>query len=225
MGKHGNKDHNKILTKMLGLERWNRLSRIDKIINATLAGIIVIAVVEGIIAFVPHHLEDNTKQEAVSSTIVHSKKTKDKSTDRNEKSAKKSDIVISKNADSNRRPNEGKTLYFDTIDTAIAAIDEHKASCPYKLQYCYNGVVYAGTYKCNCGLKIVWNDLAVKKGFEEGHSNDPRVKKYIGETDDNNSENDDSAGSSSESATDDSEKTSVNINVKDNSESQDEDDY
>ncbi|QDR73649.1 hypothetical protein FOD75_11180 (plasmid) [Limosilactobacillus reuteri] len=70
MGKHGNKKHNTTLTNMFGLKRWNQLSKADKIMNSTLAIMLSIVLVGCLIAFVPHHLKNNTEQEAVTNSKV-----------------------------------------------------------------------------------------------------------------------------------------------------------
>lgn len=63
-------------------------------------------------------------------------------------------------------PNAGKVLKYDSIESAEAAIQQHEATCPYETDYCYNGVVYAGTYQCKCGLRIVWWDQAAKESID-----------------------------------------------------------
>lgn len=57
-------------------------------------------------------------------------------------------------------------MKYDSIESAEAAIQQHRATCPYETDYGYNGVVYTGTYQCKCGLKIVWWDQAVKESID-----------------------------------------------------------
>lgn len=87
------------------------------------------------------------------------------------------------------RPNAGKTLYFNTVNEAEDAINQHRANCPYKGEPFYPGLVYTGTYRCKCGLKIIWWDQKLKDGFDNGHSDDPRVQSMLGQDNSSSSEN------------------------------------
>lgn len=210
MGRHANrKDSNKLLTRLT--YKWSHLSKTDKVINITMITTIGIIFVGCLIAFVPGHFNRSRSQIAISSATTSSKKKNVQSSHRSnnkekEGSIAESDVVIAKNADSDKKPNAGKVLYFNTTDEANAAIKAHEASCPYEPEPFYPGRVYTGTYTCKCGLKIIWWDQALKEGFDTGHSDDPRVKAYIGDTsEEDNTNNGESSSSSQEEYSDDTD--------------------
>ena len=95
--------------------------------------------------------------------------------------ASKSEVKGSNsNSAKESKPNAGKTLYFNTVNEAEDAINQHRANCPYEGEPFYPGLVYTGTYRCKCGLKIIWWDQKLKDGFDTGHSDDPRVQSMLG---------------------------------------------
>lgn len=194
---------------------WNSLSTGNKILNSIIAGATVVAVTGIIVAITPKGANNSKKQETANSVVSSSKKKNQASSkDKHSDAVSESDVIIAKNADGHKRPNEGKTLYFNTVEEAEAAINQHAATCPYGRGQAYTGLVYAGTYFCKCGLKIKWYDQAVKEAIETGHSDDPRARTYIDngndadEQTDNDSSSSPRADNNSESTNDNEESTS-----------------
>lgn len=81
-------------------------------------------------------------------------------------------------------------LQFNTVDEAEAVIKDHEASYQYRNEHFYPGLVYTGTYRCPCGTTITWWDQKLKDGFDEGDSDDPRVRSIMGfDIDENSNQN------------------------------------
>jgi hypothetical protein len=150
----------------------------NRVLNVTIAILIVAVVGLSLFAFIRPSLHTNQEEEVQSSKSLKSSKSTSKhkksSSKRESNSSSQNSITVTSVTQSssqntaNTPPNAGKVLKYDNVAAAESAIKQHEATCPYDHEPFYPGLVYTGTYQCKCGLKIIWWDKAVKESVNEG---------------------------------------------------------
>ena len=95
--------------------------------------------------------------------VVSSKQSKNKTKSKENNTSKSDRSNIPKeNGDSEKgKPNEGKTLYFNTVNEAEDTINQHRATCPYGGEPFYPGLVY-----WNISLQVRSQNYMVGSSFK-----------------------------------------------------------